>query len=165
MADLVRIYDDQFSIVLLTLAGTTAILEPTQITGGEGNGFRVVNAYHSLSFSGKTGNEGDIHWGISVGMTIEEIKSVMESSVDTPSVARNLMRKNQYLKCFGTIGFPLAAGSMSSLFGGIAKEKINWSVLKGQALKYWFYNASGNALTTGTKITGITFHEGVFLND
>ncbi len=166
MAKSVMLYDPERDLALATLGANDVILTTTNIDGGKDSGFFLKWCRWAGVMVGKTATEGPLVWGFACNMAADEIEQWMEADPQSradPDLAVPI----GWILPMGMVPIAPTAISLGGEGGNNSLhrfQKVNWSIIEGQAFSIWCLNL-GAALTTGTIFTFNLQFSGSWLRD
>ncbi len=138
-----------FTAPLGTLGSLTAVLTAsTKIDSSRLMGAIPREISFDYSFDGKTNDEGPVVYGLSVGLSISEIKEFFAADPQSRAHSAALEESQRKVFVMGILG-RLSTGSGDDIPWKTVKWP-GWHVVEGETLSFFHFNFGGNALTTGT---------------
>ncbi len=139
----------------------------SSIDASRKQGFRVTKSRIFVELSGKTSGEGPVLFGVACNFPgAPEIENALEADPqgrNTQDAARGDGTFLRVLCLFMSVNVnvPLNRPLMFEFSYG----KNGWSIPEAESLAYWARNEDTGALTTGTRISIVAEHFGVWLRD
>ncbi len=148
---------DVVEIDISSLASLDAVSGASKIDAARENGFRILKSEVMIR-----SEVGGLAVGMSgPGLNVAEVEEAIESDPQSPSDNVDIERTMRMVVPFGVVPFDALVMNLT----GENAIKPRWSWPEGQAMLYWVYNFSPDAVTTDKGLSILAKHFGVWLND
>ncbi len=133
---------------LATLASNTFLIGSTRIDAARLQGTDVRKIAYTATWTARTAFEGPLLYGVSVGLTVAELKEWFEadsqSRVDTAAIEES----QRHAVILGSMG-DSQASSNDEVAIWRKSNWPGWDVIEGEAVNMFVVNADSSAFTTG----------------
>ncbi len=153
---------DNLNEAMGALAADTVLRATSRIDAGRLQGFRLLRTEYHVAARNMTSEDGPIHFGLAVDLSVAEILECLNAD---PQRSNDVNLSEQAKRPVFPMGilFKDGDGNGQSVVSGVSK--IGWSVPEGVSLFWYFHNMDLNTITTGTIVSIIAKHFGVWLKD
>ncbi len=137
-------------LALLTLANLTALISNTNIDASRDQGVRIKQLKVAATIKGLTAGEGPIVWGLALELTAVEIAECLLADPQAMQDTDAADKANRRVFPIGVFTMDTASDDPQ----GFREVGFPWKEIPEEStLKFYAWNTSGAALTTGAKIT------------
>lgn len=155
------VYHERVVLTLGTLASLDALAVTGLQDGSRSQGFRYLKSEYIIGVAGMTTDDGPVVVGVGgPGLSTAEIEEAIEAD---PQSSHDAPAGEQAMRPVWKIGAAVGDGMLNNGLPIIVNQR--WSYPEDATMAFFAYNSSGAALTTGTVITMMIKHYGVWLRD